>query len=312
MLALLAGAVAVAPFLREALRRPVTAFRDQAPGAFAALSQGVTHYRWSGPEDGPEDGPLVVLVHGLTTPSFVWYELEPRLVEAGFRVLSYDLYGRGFSDRPGAAQDAGFFVRQLEDLLEDQKVEDGFGLLGYSMGGAIATAFVAGHPGRAKWLGLIAPAGMGHDLGAAARLVAMPRLLGNWLLLAVFPRRFRAGVEAERATPSVPEAVTEGQLQQLARRGYLRAVLESLRGILSESGEADHRKVADAALPVFAIWGRDDRTIPIAAMDRLTGWNPNAHHEVIDGAGHGLTYTHADQVARVIIRQSTTLGLTSS
>jgi pimeloyl-ACP methyl ester carboxylesterase len=302
----LAGAVAVAPFAREAMRRPVEAFRDRAPGAFAKLSQGVTHYRWS----GPEGGPVIVLVHGLTTPSFVWREVEPKLIDAGFRLLSYDLYGRGFSDRPGGAQDAGFFLRQLEDLLQDQQVEDGFGLVGYSMGGAIGTAFAAAHPGRTRWMTLIAPAGIEHALGAAGRATGLPDVVGKWMMLALFPGKFRAGVEAERGAPGVPEEVTQGQLDQIERRGYIPAVRASLRGILAETREAEHREVARQGLPVGAIWGDEDATIPIAAKAVMQGWNPGARHEVVAGAGHTLAITHADQVARFIVEQSTMPGLT--
>ncbi len=60
------------------------------------LSQGVTHYRL----DDTGQGEWIVLVHGLITPQFAWHFLFDDLVEAGFRVVSYDLYGRGESDIP--------------------------------------------------------------------------------------------------------------------------------------------------------------------------------------------------------------------
>jgi len=292
-LVLLGGA---APWLTELRRQPVRAARSQAPGAFAALSQGRTHYRWS----GDTAGPVVVLIHGLTTPSFVWDELEARLVGAGHRVLSYDLYGRGFSDRPRGAQGRGFFLRQLEDLLADQGVEANFALIGYSMGGAIATAFSAASAERVNRLILLAPAGMGHELGAAQRLIRLPAALAEALMLLIFPRSFRRAAEVERRKPGVPEAVVDGQLAQLERRGYVRSVLASLRGILAEDFEADHRRIAAARLPVLAIWGARDTTIPIAAKAVLTRWNPGARHAVIDAGDHALTYTHAAEITDLI------------
>lgn len=91
-LAGLAGVI-LAPTVAEVLRpRMGPSARQSAPGEFAELSRGVTHYQWL----GPEGGPLVVCVHGLTTPSFVWEGIAPRLAEAGYRVLTYDLYGRGY------------------------------------------------------------------------------------------------------------------------------------------------------------------------------------------------------------------------
>ena len=43
--------LAALPVVAELLRWP--AKRGKAPGEFAALPSGVTHYRWHGPEDGP-------------------------------------------------------------------------------------------------------------------------------------------------------------------------------------------------------------------------------------------------------------------
>ncbi len=289
----LAAGVLVAPFLREALRlRMGAAARQSAPGDFAALSQGVTHYRWQ----GPENGSVVVLVHGLTTPSFVWQGVAEGLVQQGYRVLSYDLYGRGFSDRPGGAQDRAFFLRQLEDLLKDQGVADGFTLVGYSMGGAISAAFAAANPGRVRRLILLAPAGTEPLLGRMARLVRAVPVLGDWLMQVSFPRAHRKGTEAERDLPTSVPGIVDLQQAELRWRGFIPAVLSSLRHMLGQVQEDDHRAVAAAGLPVLAIWGAGDTVIPIRAKSALERWNPGAQHVVVAGAGHGVTYTHTGEV----------------
>lgn len=139
--------IALWPFVRE-MRKPemTDRWREDAPGSFVTLSQGVAHYDWI----GPVRGPVAVCVHGLTTPSFVWGGLAQGLAAMGFRVLVDDLYGRGYSDRPKGKQDKAFFVAQLEELLAHQEVEADFTLFGYSMGGSIATAFAAKHPARVR------------------------------------------------------------------------------------------------------------------------------------------------------------------
>ena len=153
----LLAAVLIYPFLAEALRPRMNAARRKlAPGQFATLSQGVTHYQWR----GPEDGPLAVCVHGLSTPSYVYNPFAEGLAGQGYRVLTYDLFGRGFSDRPGSDQDSAFFNRQLDDLLADQGVVEPFTLIGYSMGGASGAAFTATNLSRVTTLILLAPAGM--------------------------------------------------------------------------------------------------------------------------------------------------------
>ena len=296
MAAAFAG-VAGWPFAAEALRpRMNTARRQTAPGNFAKLSRGLTHYRWLGSEGGPEGGPVAVCVHGLTTPSFVWDPLARGLAGIGWRVLVYDLYGRGFSDRPGGAQDSAFFTRQLDELLQDQGIAGDITLLGYSMGGAIATAIAAPQPGRLRQLVLIAPAGLGHDLGPVARLAVNHDWLGRWLTLGFYPKSLRRATEAERGLPGQPAGMVDRQIAETRLKGFAPAVLASLRGVLDEDLDDAHRALAAAGVPVRAIWGDADEVIALSCRDRLADLNPEARQEVIAGAGHAVAYTHARQV----------------
>lgn len=289
--------VAAYPFAVEARRAPMNAVvRQSAPGAMVELSQGVTHVEWH----GPVRGPVAVCVHGLTTPSFVWQGLVSGLAAMGYRLLTYDLYGRGFSDRPRGKQDQGFFLQQLEELLTSQDVDEDFTLIGYSMGGSIATCFAAKHPGRVRHLVLLAPAGMSMIANKTTNFIRKTPLLGDWLMLAGFPRKHHAAAEAERDVPSSVPNVSELQQRELAYRGFVPAVLASLRGILARSLEAEHRTIHRAGIPVLAIWARHDDIIPLAAMGKLTEWSRSAHQEVIEEAGHSLVYTHTDAVLSVL------------
>ena len=72
--------------------------RANTPGSFVLLSDGYTHYELGGDENGEP----VVLVHGFSVPYFIWDPTFDFLTKSGFRVLRYDLFGRGYSDRPEA------------------------------------------------------------------------------------------------------------------------------------------------------------------------------------------------------------------
>lgn len=162
--AVVALAVVIAiPLVIELTRKRMTQdTRRDAPGKFATLSQGVVHYDWL----GPTRGPVCVCIHGLTTSSYVWGGLARGLALMGFRILIFDHYGRGYSDRPKAAHDDAFYLTELEELLAHENVGGDITLIGYSMGGAIATLFAANHPDRVRQLILLAPAYMGlcgHD-----------------------------------------------------------------------------------------------------------------------------------------------------
>lgn len=293
----LVAVIAVAPLAAEIMRRPMNAAtRAEAPGAFSAGTRGATHYQWH----GPVRGPVAVLVHGLTTSSYLWQPLIAGLAGLGYRVLTYDLYGRGYSDRPGGVQDAAFFEDQLADLLRDQNVKDEVTLIGYSMGGAIATGFAARHADMIRHLVLIAPAGMGHSIERAAEYARDTPIIGDWLMLAGYPRRYRREVEAQRNAPCLIEGFADLRLAELKRRGYVAAILASLRGILNREFQDEHQAIHAAGIPVVAVWGRKDGTIPISGMGRLTKWARSTRQEVIEDADHGLPYTHPDRIVAAI------------
>lgn len=288
----IAGAgLALAPQIIEWRRRPMDAHaRTDMPGALSELSLGQTHYHWI----GPVRGPIAVCVHGLTTPSFVWRSLAAGLGALGYRVLVYDLYGRGYSDRPAGQQTPEVFVRQLEDLLADQGISEDFTLIGYSMGGVIATCFAAHHAKRIRQLILLAPAGIEVNLDSLTRRIIQSPVLGTWLMGVMYPRMHRAGIAREeaRVTPEFAD-VFDLQRRELDYRGWVPSVLQSLRGMLGRSFEAEHRRLYAAGVPVLAIWGRQDEIIPITALGKLTQWNRNAVQQVVDAAGHGLPYSHS-------------------
>lgn len=278
--------------------------RAHAPGEFAQLSQGVTHYQWY----GPQDGQTVLCIHGLTTPSFVWRSLADGLAKKGYHVLTYDLYGRGFSDRLSGTQDKAFFLRQLNDLLGHQGVKGDITVIGYSMGGVIATAFADTHTERVRELILLAPAGIKTRGFGLLRRISLIPVIGYWLMLAVYPGILRRGINSEAGLPVTVEDINGMQLAEMGWRGFIPSVHASIKGILTDNFETAHRKLHDLGLPVMVIWGRQDDVIPIEASELLRNWNPDVETHIIDDAGHAVTYSHTNIILEHIIRFATSRG----
>ncbi len=286
---LVLGSIAIAPSAVEALRNKPD--RTGAAGSFAKLSQGVTHYQWG----GPVRGPVVVAIHGLTTPSPIWTDIGDRLGKLGYRLLVYDLYGRGYSDTVRGQQNRAFFLRQLTDLLADQGLADDLTLLGYSMGGSIATAFAADNPHRVKRLILLAPGGIDMAEDGFTRFCRQIPLIGDWL------HSLAAGLRARVRISRRPNAaIALVKLAQYRRRGFLPAVLSSRRYMLADVQEAEHRKIGRARIPVVAIWGEIDRVIPLTALGKLTQWNRATRQEVVTGATHDMPTTHAAETTEIL------------
>lgn len=95
------------------------AARAGSEGQFVTLSRGMTHYDVA----GPDSGRVVVLLHGFSVPYYIWDPTSAALAEAGYRVLRYDMYGRGLSDRPDADYTLAFYDAQLMELLDSLRIE---------------------------------------------------------------------------------------------------------------------------------------------------------------------------------------------
>ena len=272
-----------------------SAERRGVPGEFVKLSRGVVRYEWH----GPSRGPVIVAIHGLTTPPAVFAPLIPGLNELGYRVVTYDLWGRGYSDTPPGPQDAAYYRSQLTELLDHLELQEDITLLGYSMGGAIAVDFAAHMSERLSRLILVAPAGLQLDETRFDAFCRQTRVLGDWTHLAFAARLMAADIAIDRAGHG-NDAIAEAQLQGLSRQGYLPSVLASRRGILSDFQRDEHELIGRADIPVIAVWGEQDKVIPLSALGLLAQWNRNAKQEVIDGAGHGVIFTHAKEVATAL------------
>lgn len=224
-----------------------------APGSFAGLSHGQVHYELA----GPEEGALVVLVHGFSVPSFVWDPTFEELVSQGFRVLRYDLYGRGFSDRPDVAYDRTLFVEQLRELLVELGIEDPVDLVGLSMGGPVVASFTFSYPERIKHLVFVDPFVGPADPG----VVAIPGI-GEYVAAVYFSRILPKRLAEDFYRPEkVPP--WEGRFREQMRfRGFRRALLRSLRQFMAEDFLGLYAEVGRLGKPTLVFWGRHDQTVP--------------------------------------------------
>ena len=267
--------------------------RSAAPGAFVELSDGWLHYKL----DGPEDGPLVVLVHGFSTPHFIYEQNVEALTAAGFRTLRFDHFGRGWSDRPRTKYDIDFYDRTLRELVSALELEGAFGLAGLSMGGPIVAEYTARYPERVERLVLFVPAGLdtaGSD-GASAMLVRTP-LIGDWIWR-MFGKSLLLADRQYDESARAPENRLRGNVaEQFEYRGYLQALLSTLRHMPMTDREATFQRLAATGVPVLAIYGDADETVLISSDEKLRTLLPEADIRIVEGGEHGLNYQMHDLI----------------
>lgn len=273
--------------------------RKGLPGSFVELSAGVTHYEIQGE---PEAGD-VVLIHGNAAPYVTWDRTVGALRDAGFRVLRYDVFGHGFSDRPRRpTYDRHFYNVQLAELLSRLDVHYPVRLVGTSQGGSIATCFAAENPGAVSKLALLAPFfdELPGSRSIAYRLVTKP-VLGELLSGLMGDRRL---ADLSDAVVSV-DAVADLQRQvteQFRYKGKRRAVLANLRGDALKDATACYREVGVQGIPLLLTCGTSDQKIPRASIGRLRELLPDIEYQEIDGAGHLAHYEFPDQINPILTR----------
>lgn len=268
-----------------AARRP-----PAGDGSFVRLSAGVTHYR----VEGPPDGKPILLVHGATVPHWEFDLLAPHLVASGHRVLRFDLFGHGLSDRPAARYTLDLFAAQATELLEATGFPAPATVLGHSMGAAIAACAASARPGRVGRLVLVAPM-LGFSAQpwtAALRCPVLGELLMRFLGVPALIRRRR-----RRYARIGQPALTRRFIEQASRDGYWQALLSMARCGTLDNQAARYAALATHGAGIVVISGGADTVVPPRDVEQVRACLPPHRHVQIEGAGHNVLLTHAGRIA---------------
>ncbi|KAF8487791.1 alpha/beta-hydrolase [Gautieria morchelliformis] len=220
---------------------------------------------------GPEHGPKVVLVHGISSPSLVWAYIAPFLAENGFRVLAYDLFGRGYSEAPETVYNADLYTTQLALLLQHVQFASAH-VIGMSMGGGIAGAFAATFPNLVtEKVVFIASAG---QMEAASVPQVTPQSLAAMS---------NAVAEPVGLTPQLRK------LQAECLPGYLQAIKSSIEhGPLRDMDNAFKAIAETPRLKCLIIHGTSDATVHFRFGEKIKSLLPAADFLPVEGADHDL------------------------
>ena len=271
------------------------AARDQLGGDYLQTAQGVLSYT----RQGPADAPVVILVHGFSTPKFVWEQVIPTLLAAGFQVITYDHLGRGFSDRPAGPYDAALYRSELTGLITGLELATPLTLVGYSMGGANVVDFTAANPTQIKQLLLIAPAGYMRNAESLSPLNTP--LLGEWLATVFGKQYARGAIRSEIEAGLAPADMLDKFEQQAAYSGYTDALLSTLRHFPMADLAHRYRIVGETDIPVTAIWGTADKIVPYEGAALMAEDVGQLKLITLPEGNHNITYARAEEVAAALV-----------
>lgn len=204
------------------------------------------------------DKEIIVLVHGYSVPSYIWDSTYLAAKKKGFGVIRYDMFGRGYSDRPETVYSVEFLSTQLEELLDKLAPETAVNLVGLSCGGRVVSYYTATHPARVKKLVLVDPSGFetvdkkdnkpvklcDREVAKALREKA-PHMADSQLEDFYKPERFAYWPDLYRP--------------QMEYKGFVHALLSTkanMRDLHPEMGQ-----IGNSGIPVLLLMGKHDTVI---------------------------------------------------
>ncbi len=279
VLAIVLIAATVAYFVRNPEHETLdAAARAGADGKFVSLADGVTHFDVS----GPDTGRVAVLVHGFSVPYYIWDSTALHLSDAGFRVIRYDVYGRGLSDRPDVAYDGALYDRQLAGLLDSLHVTEKVDLMGLSYGGYVTGHFVASHPTRVRTLTLMDPVA---SSSAVPSFMSLP-VIGNWIWQVMRAPDAAKGQPSDFLHPEQFPGWIERYEPQMRYHGFGRALRRSALFTSTVDYDAHYAAVGKTGVPTLLVWGKQDSTVSITLSPVVLRNIPRIEYVVVDSAGH--------------------------
>ena len=250
---------------------------------FAEVGGLRVHYQ----EAGEPAAPVIVLIHGFLSSTFVWSKVFLDIAAAGYRVIVPDLIGYGYSAKPKTFDYAIESQAQvIAGLLERLGIDSAI-LMGSSYGGAIAATVALNEPTRVEKLVLVGTVSNNEPTRyMMMRLVRSP-LIGDLMspLLAGSRRLLRARMKGIYSRHNWPldEYRVDARFQPLRAAGTHRAIIRTVR-----HWDADRiQREADLIKqPTLLVWGDNDADVPLSDGEKLQRRMPNARLIVFKACGH--------------------------
>lgn len=253
-------------------------------------------------------GQPVVLIHGYPLDGNSW-ELQSReLVAAGYRVITYDRRGFGESSKVGTGYDYDTFAADLHTVLETLDLRDVI-LVGFSMGTGELARYVRnhGHERVAKlaFLASLEPFLLQTDDNATG----VPQEVFDGIADAARTDRYAWFTQFYNDFYNLDENLGSRISQEVVTASWNTATRSAPVAAYAvvpawlEDFRADVAAVREAGKPSLILHPGADRILPIDATGRpFHQAFPEAEYVEIEGAPHGLLWTHAAEVNDVLLR----------
>lgn len=239
---------------------------------------------------GPDHAPVVACTHGATLDHGAFAPNIDAMVDAGFRVLTWDLPGHGSSQPRGGAASIEVFAEDLAALLETIDAGPAV-LIGQSFGGLVAQQVQRDDPDRVR--GLVMLGSMALRDGLPAWQVPLQRL--RLPLLQVWPPGHLRRTSAHMlARSSNGRRYVEHASARQPKRETVAVTRAALDAVIATPPAA-------SAVPTLLLHGEHDLAVAIASNRRWVAREPACRRVEVPRAGHLVNLDQPEVCDRWIV-----------
>lgn len=249
-------------------------------------------------------GKPVVLIHGYPLNGASWEKQIPVLLEAGYRVITYDRRGFGQSGKPATGYDYDTFAQDLHRLIGHLDLKE-VSLVGFSMGGGEVARYIGNygtkHVSKAAFLGAItpyllkapdSPEGVDKSVfDGTQKAIAADRY-------AFFSEFFKNFYNADKLLGTrISEKAIQASWNVAAQSGPTASYA------CVSTWYTDFRQdIAKINIPALVMHGDADRIVPFSAAGARTAkLIPGAKLVVVKNGPHNIAWTYPDEVNPALV-----------
>jgi len=249
-------------------------------------------------------GKPIILIHGYPLSGASWEKQMPVLLNAGYRVITYDRRGFGKSSQPTAGYNYDTFAADLREVITQLKLQD-VTLVGFSMGGGEIARYFGkyGSKGvsKAVFIGAVPP----FLLKTADNPEGVDGSVFEGIKKAVAADRYAFFTEFFKNFYNTDQYLGKRVSDDVVRASWNIAAGASATASLAcvPTWHEDFRKdLTRDDVSTLVIHGDDDRIVPLSAAGQRTAkLVKGAKLVVIKGGPHCITWTHADEVNAALL-----------
>jgi non-heme chloroperoxidase len=292
-------------FAARATLRPRDAIRNQegAMGKIQVGKENSTQIQIDYEDVG--QGQPVVLIHGFPLSGRSWEKQTAALLEAGYRVITYDRRGFGDSSQPSIGYDYDTFAADLDRLLSELDLRDVI-LVGFSMGTGEVTRYLGTYGServsKAVVMGVVPPFLLKTDDNPTG----VPESAIDEIVEAIKTDRLAYLTAFYADFYNLDDYLGNRISDEVVRDSWNVAASAGAIGTVScpPTWLTDFRQdLPRIDVPTLVVHGDADRILPIdATARRLPDLIPDCRLVEIEGAPHGMLWTHAAEVNEQLLK----------